>query len=141
MTGATIATEPRLGHPRYDVQGCTRGVLLPARPLAVQAGLRSAWRSRAFLTARPGAVRMELPAVIRARRERARRSCDGSCGGHQSNLGTGCFADRDDNTIVETTSWPLPRFRSAHREAMTNAGLLALAVALIVVAWHLLAVR
>lgn len=123
MTGATIATGPRLGHPRYDVRGCTRGVLLPGRPLAVQAGLRSAWRSRAFLTARPGAVRMELPAAILARRALAARGATVAA------------------PVVETTSWPLPRFRSAQREATVNAGLLALAVVLLVVAWHLLAVR
>jgi hypothetical protein len=29
----------------------------------------------------------------------ANRECDGSCGGHQENLGTGCFADRTDNTV------------------------------------------
>lgn len=124
MTGAAIATGPRLGHPRYDVRDCTRGVLLPGRPLAVQAGLRSAWRSRAFLTARPGAVRMsvepaKLRAALRIRPDLVVR----------------------DAPVVETTSWPLPRFRSAQREATINAGLLALAVTLLVVAWHLLAVR
>jgi hypothetical protein len=36
----------------------------------------------------------------------ANLTCDGSCGGHQENLGTGCLANRADNTASDDSIFP-----------------------------------